>query len=714
MNQYMLKVKNLLRHTFLQVLLFIILALLSYVLMFSNVRPEKIDVELLQVAEMTIRSPKTVVDEEKTEEERQEVLTQVADVYTVKKEYAQNRADLAASIFDSAAEVKKELASKEEAEDTSSISEEAFNEKAVALLREQLTDEVNKAFSDEVYLSLLKADEDSLKKAKEYAITSVKLVMADKISAAEVENAKGQVEDDLNLKTISTDLKEATIQIARYAVIQNYFYDASKTEEQKEKALENVEPVQILQGQVLVEKGQLVDREVYRNLELAGVLNTENSILPFVGLVLLIALIFLGLLYFYRIYEKKNARNPANLLIFGLVYVISIVLLKGISTLSAMEEANDFSFFIPAALGTMLLKVLLDDRYAVSYTIILSIFGAIIFNEDATSNFNMMVGLYILLSGTSAILLLSVNQLKTRLFQTGLLLSLCQLFIILALVLTMEIQATKMDYASYVFAAAISGITSSILTIGLLPLFEATFGILSTMKLIELSNPNHPLLRKILTETPGTYHHSVMVANLAEAASEAIGANGLLARVGCYYHDIGKTKRPQFFIENQMNIENPHDKLQPATSKNIIFSHVTDGAKILSKNKMPKEIIDIAEQHHGTSLLKFFYHKAKESGEDVNEEDYRYPGPKPQTKEAAIISIADSVEAAVRSMKQPTKEKIAALVKSIVRDRINDQQFSECDITLKELDIIEQTLCQTLNGIFHSRIEYPDAKIESK
>ena len=185
-----------------------------------------------------------------------------------------------------------------------------------------------------------------------------------------------------------------------------------------------MEPVQILQGQVLVEKGQLVDREVYRNLELAGVLNTEKSVLPFVGLGLLIAFIFMGLLYFYRIYERKNEKNPSNLLIFGLVYAISILLLKGISTLSAME-GSDFSFFIPAALGTMLLKVLLDDRYAISFTIILGIFGAIIFNENATSNFNITVGLYILLSGTSAILLLSVRQLKTRLFQTGLLLSLC-------------------------------------------------------------------------------------------------------------------------------------------------------------------------------------------------------------------------------------------------------------------------------------------------
>ena len=713
MNQYVLKMKNLLRQPFLQFLLFVILALLSYFLMFSNVKPEKIDVEPLQVAEMTIRSPKTVIDEEKTEEERQEILKQVADVYTIKKEYAQNRADLAASIFDAATAVKKELKVAEDVEETNFISVEEQEKNAVSLLREQLTDEVNKEFSDEVYIALLNADEETLNKVKGYTVTSIKLVMSDKISAAEVENAKGQVEDDLNLKSIPSNIKEAAIEIARYAVIQNYFYNATKTEEQKEKALENVEPVQILQGQVLVEKGDFVDREVYRNLELAGVLNTEKSVLPFVGLGLLIAFIFIGLFYFHQIYERKNESNPANLLIFGLVYLISILLLKGIAQLSEVG-ANDFSFFIPAALGTMLLKALLDDRYAISFTIVISIFGAIVFNEGATTNFNLTVGIYILLSGISAILLLSVRQLKTRLFQTGLLLALCQLMIILSLVLTMEIQSTKVDFISYVFAAVISGLTSSILTLGLLPFFEATFGILSTMKLIELSNPNHPLLRKILTETPGTYHHSVMVANLAEAACEAVGANGLLARVGCYYHDIGKTKRPQFFIENQMNMENPHDKLQPATSKNIIIAHVTDGVKILRKHKMPKEIIDIAEQHHGTSLLKFFYYKAKEMNEEVKEEGYRYAGPKPQTKEAAIISIADSVEAAVRSMKEPTKEKIAALVKNIVRDRINDHQFSECNITFKELDIVEQTLCETLNGIFHSRIEYPDAKNESK
>ncbi|PKC52442.1 hypothetical protein RhiirA1_404953, partial [Rhizophagus irregularis] len=198
----------------------------------------------------------------------------------------------------------------------------------------------------------------------------------------------------------------------------------------------------------------------------------------------------------------------------------------------------------------------------------------------------------------------------------------------------------------YAIAATVSGLLSGALTMGLLPFFESAFGLLSTMKLIELSNPNHPLLKKILTETPGTYHHSVMVANLAEAACEAIDADGLLARVGCYYHDVGKTRRPAFFIENQMSGINPHDSLPPERSAEIILAHTTDGAELLRRHKMPKEIIDIALQHHGTSTLKFFVHKAKEEGKEVDEALFSYPGPKPQTKEAAVISIADSVEAA--------------------------------------------------------------------
>jgi putative nucleotidyltransferase with HDIG domain len=228
------------------------------------------------------------------------------------------------------------------------------------------------------------------------------------------------------------------------------------------------------------------------------------------------------------------------------------------------------------------------------------------------------------------------------------------------------------------------------------------------MKLIELSNPNHPLLRKILTEAPGTYHHSLMVANLAESACEAIGANGLIARVGCYYHDIGKTRRPNFFIENQINNENPHDRLAPEKSADIIIAHVQDGVNVLKKYRIPKEIIEIAEQHHGTTLLRYFYHRAMQDGQVVKEEEFRYPGPKAQTKESAVVGIADSVEAAVRSLKQPTPEQIENLVKNIIDNRLQDGQLNECDLTLKEVEIILHTLCESVKGIFHSRIEYPD------
>src|SRR5699024_908515 len=230
---------------------------------------------------------------------------------------------------------------------------------------------------------------------------------------------------------------------------------------------------------------------------------------------------------------------------------------------------------------------------------------------------------------------------------------------------------------------------------------------LSDYKLLSLAKPNHPLLRKILTEAPGTYHHSVMVANLSETACEAIGANGLLARVGAYYHDVGKSIAPHYFIENQMAIKNPHDVLDPYQSADIIISHPYDGARILKDHKMPKEIVDIAMQHHGTTLLKYFYHKEREKNKLTKEEAFRYPGPKPQTKEAALICICDSVEAAVRSLTEPTEDKIEEIVASIVNDRLMDGQLNECPLTLKELDEVHRTICETLKGFFHSRIQYP-------
>lgn len=260
-------------------------------------------------------------------------------------------------------------------------------------------------------------------------------------------------------------------------------------------------------------------------------------------------------------------------------------------------------------------------------------------------------------------------------------------------------------HASFGVAAAI---LSVVLTIGLMPFFETGLGILTDSKLLHLANPNQPLLRKILQDAPGTYHHSVMVANLSETACEAIGANGLLARVGSYYHDIGKTVNPYYFIENQVGIKNPHDFISAKESAEIIIGHVTNGAEMLKKEQLPKEIIDICLQHHGTSLVEYFYRMAEKEGKQVDEADFRYPGPRPQTKEAGVISICDATEAAVRSLDEPSNEKIANIVQNIVNNKLLDGQFNETPLTIKEIHTIRETVCTTLQGIFHSRIQYPD------
>ncbi|MGN1400756.1 MAG: HD family phosphohydrolase [Bacillus sp. (in: firmicutes)] len=703
------KMKTLLQNIFFQILLFILLAITSYGVMFSNVKPEKVSVELFEVADATIRSPRTVEDTERTKAEQEEAVKEVQDVYELKKEYAQNRVDLLSSIFASVREVKKESS---KAAEGNEADQEQLLEDQVEALKKKLSDEMNKNFTDDIYRSLLKATDSELSVAEDVTVTAVNTVMSSRIRSDDVENAKMKAEEEIRYASMNSGLKTASITMARFAVTANTFYDKAKTLEQQEIARENVEPVKILQGQILVEKGHIVDREVYRNLQIVGLLNTETSPYPFIGLALLIVIIFGFLFFFYKVTERDNQKRNNQIMLLSIVFLISMAIMKVFSLLSITDDI-DLGYFVPAALGTMLLKILLNNRYAILFTIITSIFGSIIFNENMTTNFNLSIAFYFLLSGLGALLLLSEKRFRGRLLQVGLLLSIIQFMMIVGLYFIQDIELSRADYITYLVASFVSALTSSILATGILPFFEAGFGILSPLRLIELSNPNHPLLKRILTDAPGTYHHSIMVANLAETACEAIGANGLLARVGCYYHDIGKTKRPQFFIENQMNIENPHDRLKPETSRDIIISHVSDGVKILRKYKMPKEIIDIAEQHHGTTLLKFFYFKAKEEDEHVKEEAYRYPGPKAQTKESAIIGIADSVEAAVRSMSHPTKEKIEALIRSIINDRIKDNQFSECDITFRQLEIVEKSLCQTLNGIFHSRIEYPDMKNET-
>ncbi len=253
-----------------------------------------------------------------------------------------------------------------------------------------------------------------------------------------------------------------------------------------------------------------------------------------------------------------------------------------------------------------------------------------------------------------------------------------------------------------------NGVVSSFIVLGVLPVFEYIFKVVTNISLLELSDFNHPLLRKLILEAPGTYQHSLVVANLSEAAAESIGANSLLARVGAYYHDVGKMIKPDYFVENLVNYRDVHKNLKPSISKLIIFNHVKDGVDLAIKHHLNPKIIDFVSQHHGRTLVYYFYQRAKElEPEGKHEEEYRYPGPKPQVREIAIVALADTIEALSRTLEEPTPARIEEMVREVVKKRFMEGELDESNLTLKELEKITQSFIRILNAIFHTRINYP-------
>ncbi|MBI5183783.1 MAG: HDIG domain-containing protein, partial [Nitrospinae bacterium] len=263
----------------------------------------------------------------------------------------------------------------------------------------------------------------------------------------------------------------------------------------------------------------------------------------------------------------------------------------------------------------------------------------------------------------------------------------------------------------------VGGVIVAMVVSSIVPILESIFHVTSDIRLLELSDMDHPLLRQLVLDAPGTFHHSIIVGSIAEAAAESIGANPLLARVGSYYHDIGKMKKPEYFIENHPD-SNKHDNLAPSMSSLIITSHVKDGIELAKENGLMERIIDFIREHHGTSLITYFYSKAKEKEnidvQLIKEENYRYVGPKPQTKETAIILLADSVEAASRTLTEPTHSRLQGLVHKIINEKFIDGQLDECDLTLRDLHNISESFIRILTGIFHLRIDYPEIGTEEE
>nr|WP_308417905.1 HD family phosphohydrolase [Halalkalibacter okhensis] len=702
--------RRLREHQYIRAILFCTIGFILYILLLGNVIPETIDIRLSQIADKDIRSPITIEHKTATEERRSAAVDEIGPVYDLKREYAQNQVKKVDDIFevvDKTKNMEEDLIEDRDLEEEP-LSGDELIELRVDYVKEVLSLRRNHGITDQTLVTLLEAGDSQLQIAKETTTNAVHEVMSERISIRELADAKQEVSNQIAISTVSSRLLDAMIEVAQFAIIPNYIYDANATEQLRQEAAESVEPVLIREGQLLVKEGEMISHDIYEQLRIVGLLDGSFNFFPYIGLALLVLLITGMLAYYVNEAQTSVQKNNSHLLMYTLIFIVTVSLMKITSLLEGLE-IQGIGFVVPVAIGAMLITLLIHTRLALYTGIMFAVVGSIMFNNETVGTFNFTYGFYMLFSSFAGAYFLDKSNRISRILRAGLFVSAINMVAVVALMFMKTVQSGWFEIGMHVGFAFLSGFVAAVLTIGLLPFFEAGFGILSTSRLIELSSPNHPLLRKILVEAPGTYHHSVVVGNLAEAACESIGENGLLARVGSYYHDLGKTKRPHFFIENQMRMENPHDKISPQLSRTIIIAHPYDGADLLREYKMPKEIIDIAEQHHGTTLLKYFYHKANQDADQpIPESQFRYPGPKAKTKVSAIVGIADSVEAAVRTIQKPTPDKIEALVRKIIQDKLEDGQFDESDLTLKELDQIAVSILETLKGTFHQRIEYPE------
>lgn len=666
----------------------------------NNVYTKTYDIKRFNTAKETIRSPITIENEQETERKTREAVQSVKDRFDISKEITNQRIQFIEEIFEAINTIEKTEAKKKN--DEASLTHQEKLQQLKQILSPEITEQIN----DSVFAYLLELDEKERNKGKKELTESVKQILSNGVRMENIERATSEAISSIKYTDLEEDFKKHLQKLAEFSIVENSFFDYDKTMEAQKSAASNVDPVVIRAGEIIVREGQTITNEIYEELKLVGLLNKERNFYPVISLLIFIAMILSIITYELFVLDKKQGIDRGIILSVLFISILVISLMKVISLYTT--TTNQLFYTVPVATGVLLVKLLINERLAIVLASLYAILGTIIFNGEIPGSLNMEAGIYFFFSQMAAIIFLVNVKDRLTIMKSGIGMSIVNIVtVLLFLFLSFEKYSIKDLFLQSGFGV-LSAFLSAVLAIGLLPFFETSLGILSDIKLLQLSSPNHPLLKKLLTEAPGTYHHSVMVANLSETACEAIGVNGLLARVGAYYHDIGKTVRPHYFIENQLAIRNPHDFIEPRQSAQIIMAHPYDGVEMLKKHKMPKEIIAIAQQHHGTTLLKYFYYKEKETDEHVTESEFRYPGPKPQTKETAIVSICDSVEAATRSLKEPTKEKIEEVVSSIIKDRLTDGQFDECALTFMELKIAQQTICDTLKGIFHSRIQYPE------
>lgn len=669
-----------------RIVLFVLAFVVTIVCIGTGSIQQRETVQVGSVATKRYVAQEDTVDEAATEKLREAAANSVGPIYKTDTTVMDKNVTMVEGVFQ---ELDTVLAGMPEGESFYNAVQEISLELPVVLSNRQLmayenlTAEQRKAFANDC-VSVLKEIYD-------------KGVTADGLTEAKA-SGLGYLQE----LAWSSDLKTMAGVILSAAVEPNLIVDEAAVEAAKEEKRAEVDEVLIRKNQKIVDEGEIITQEIYDklvSLNLVSETGLEGSLMPMLGSLVITGMLFAALYLFFRWGKGNILLKPNEIRMLFTIYMMMVLLIRILANLTIFT-------IVPVGLFAMLVSLLVGRRMALWLNALFCIIGCFIFNGD------VQFLMYALISGTFAALIIQKTDKRSHLIPAALGMAVVDFVATISLGFFFgEGYSAELLLQSGI--GAVTGLLSMIVAVGSLPFWENMFEANTPLRLMELTNPNNELLRKLMIEAPGTYHHSLIVANLAETAVYDIGGNTALARAGAYYHDVGKLRYPQFFAENQSG-HNPHDELPPEKSAKIITGHTKGGLELAERYKLPPVVRDMIVEHHGNSLVKFFYFKALKlyGAENVNEADYRYQGRIPSSRESAVVMLADTVEAAVRSMlgHGKTMEEAEAAVKNLMKDKLDDGQLNNSGLTLNELETIRLAFLKVFHGMYHERVSYPEQK----
>ena len=678
----------------------------------TSLTPKRYEVSVGSVAKESITTPRMVEDSVNTEALREAARNNVSQVYAVDEKLADTLISNAQSFFSAltsfrnAANTTRAASNPVAADGTAEADDTRTWQEVISTadLLSMLGNLPVKISDTSIGYALLDATDAEIEQMQELVMTTLEEQLRAGVSETDQVKILSTINKDLKISSLSVWLKAVGEMVYDAYLLPTNVVNSVETTRAQEKAADAVEPIYIARGATIVEAGQTVTQEQYDmllSLDLVKGAEAASRLTPGVIVYLLSVFGMLGL-YLY-VFERDTFSSNKSMTILALILWLTITLEWVCYIIDPRVTPAVFGVLLTTLLVSRKTAEAVNIAFALSFSLLAGGSGATIFGADSILAMAAM-----LVSGQMVMLIAERSKKRGTLIAAGTLGGVAGAVVVVSggLILSYNWN-TSLIYAGLQIASAL---ILSVFCVGMLSVWENLFDIVTPARLHELANTNHPLLKKMMVAAPGTYHHSMMVASLAEGAAEAIGANALLARTGAMYHDVGKLRRPQYFRENQ-NGHNIHDTLQPEESAGFIISHQKDAMSYLSRYRMPSEIKKIVSEHHGTTLVTYFYVKAKQQqtqdGEPVIERLFRYQGSLPSTKESAIVMLADSCEAAVRSMSEPTREDVAEMVHRIVQGKMDDGQLKQSPLTLSEINMIEKSFLVTLTGLMHERIRYP-------